>query len=142
MELLLVLAILGIMATVIVTLINPGRQLAKARDMTRETDLIAILSAVYQYTSEHSGDLPDTDGDPATSNFPTSITCIGTDPGCFDLGSAGEEDETIVPVYLAEIPEDPQAGDAGDTGYEIMVNEYGRLTASASGETKEISQTK
>ena len=34
-ELLLVMAILGILSTVLVVVINPGRQLAKARDVQR-----------------------------------------------------------------------------------------------------------
>ena len=146
-EMLIVIAIIGVLASVMVVAINPARQLAKARDTQRETDIIVILSAIYQYASEHSGELPDTDDDPETSNFPDSLTCIGTDLDCFDLASAGEDDETIVPEYLAEIPTDPRAqfpreGTDGDTGYKIMVDENGRLTATASGETREVSQTK
>lgn len=142
LELLIVIAIMGIMSTVLVVVINPGRQLAKARDTERETDLLGILGAVYQYTSEHSGDLPDTDGDPATSNFPTTLTCIGTDVSCFDLGAAGETGDEMVPVYLSEIPKDPQTGTEADTGYEIMVDANNRLTASASGETRTVFFTK
>ena len=139
MELLTVIGIIGVLATVMVTAINPGRQLAKARDTQRETDVIVILSAIYQYSSEHSGDLPDTDGNPETSDFPTDETCIGTDLGCFDLASAGEDGDTIVPVYLAEIPTDPRTGEASDTDYTIFVDENNRLTASASGETRTVS---
>jgi prepilin-type N-terminal cleavage/methylation domain-containing protein len=147
MELLIVIAIIGILSTVLVVSINPAHQLAKARDVERETDVISILSAIQQYASEHSGDLPDTDGDSATSNFPTSLTCIGTDMGCFNLAGAGESGETIVPEYMAEIPKDPKAlisgeGTDGNTGYKIMVDTNGRLTASASGETKEVSLSK
>jgi prepilin-type N-terminal cleavage/methylation domain-containing protein len=143
MELLIVIAIIGTLATVMIVSINPPRQLAKARDTDREADLISILAAVYQYTAEHSGDLPDTDGDPATSNFPTSETCIGTDVGCFDLASAGETGDTIVPVYLAEIPSDPRTGTPpGDTDYTIYVDANNRLIASASGETRTIGVTR
>ncbi|OGM25127.1 hypothetical protein A2962_02385 [Candidatus Woesebacteria bacterium RIFCSPLOWO2_01_FULL_39_61] len=139
-ELLLVIAIIGILSTVLVVVINPGRQLAKARDTQRETDILAILGAIYQYTSEHSGDLPDTDGDPLTSNFPTSLTCIGSSFGCFDLASAGETGETIVPEYMAEIPTDPKTKTSED--YLIMVDANGRLVASASGETRTVTFTK
>lgn len=133
-EILIVIAIIGILASVLMIVINPGRQLAKARDTTRKTDLFAILSSVYQYTTEHSGDLPDTDGDPLTNNFPTTLTCIGTDFSCFDLASAGEVD-TIVPIYMAQMPFDPTVGDASDTKYLIYVDANNRLVASASGET-------
>jgi prepilin-type N-terminal cleavage/methylation domain-containing protein len=136
-ELLVVIAIIGIMATTLVVAINPGRQLAKARDAQRETDLVYILSAVQEYAAEHSGDLPDTDGDPDTSNFPTSSTCIGTGVGCFNLAGAGDTGETIVPEYVVELPSDPQTGNPPtDVGYEIFVDTAGHLHASASGELK------
>lgn len=137
-ELLIVMAIVGILATTFVVAVNPTRQLAKARDSDRETDLIAILSAVMEYSSEHSGELPDTDGNPNTSNFPTSLTCIGNGAGCFDLAGAGEAGETIVPVYMVEMPKDPKTGTDANTGYFIMADANGHLIASASGETKTI----
>jgi len=136
-ELLIVIGIIGILATMVVA-VNPGRQLAKARDARRETDLIAILSAILEYSSEHGGELPDTDGDPARSNFPTSLTCIGTSISCFNLSNAGETGETIVPKYLVEIPKDPKTGTDENTGYRIMVDSNGHLIASASGETQTI----
>jgi prepilin-type N-terminal cleavage/methylation domain-containing protein len=138
-ELLVVITILGLLATIIVVGVNPAHQFAKARDTQRETDLIAILSMILQYASEHSGDLPDTDGDPDTSNFPTSATCIGTDVSCFDLAGAGETGETIVPVYSVRVPYDPKTGDDENTDYTIYVDVNGRLHASASGETKTVS---
>src|SRR3990170_2006862 len=133
-ELLVVMAIIGILSTVIIVGVNPGRQLAKARDTERNTDLVAILSSILQYSQEHSGDLPDTDGDPDTNNFPTSATCIGTGVGCFNLAGAGETGEEIVPVYMVAMPADPKTGDAANTGYTIYVDVNGRLHASATGE--------
>ena len=141
-ELLIVIAIIGILSSTLIVAVNPGRQLAKARDVQRETDIIAIMSSLYQYASEHSGDLPDTDGNPLTNNFPTTLTCIGTDASCFDLASAGDDGDTIVPVYMAQFPRDPQIGTDGNTGYLIMVDQNNRLIASASGETKTISVTR
>jgi prepilin-type N-terminal cleavage/methylation domain-containing protein len=142
MELLMVMAIMGVLFSVIIVSLNPAKQLARARDTKRESDLFAILSSVYEYTSEHSGALPDTDGDPATSNFPTSPTCIGSGGGCFDLANAGEDDDTMVPEYMAGVPKDPKTGTDADTGYLIFVDANERLIASASGETREISVTR
>jgi prepilin-type N-terminal cleavage/methylation domain-containing protein len=136
MELLIVIAIIGILATVLIVIINPARQLAKARDSERKSEIYSIVSAVDRYATEHSGTLPDTDGDPETSNFPTSPTCIGTGGGCFNLAGAGETGETIVPEYMYEIPTDPKTGDQSDTGYTIYVDSNEYVHASASGEVE------
>ena len=139
-ELLIVVAILGILMTTLVVAVNPTRQLAKARDAQRQADLVGILSALLQYSSEHSGDMPDTDGNPATNNFPTSATCIGTDLSCFDLAGAGETGDELVPVYLAEMPKDPRIvgtgveGTDANTGYTIYIDANNRLHATAVGE--------
>lgn len=138
-ELLLVMAILGILFGSLLVGLNPTRQMAKARDTQRNSHLYGIVSAVLQYASEHSGELPDTDGDPLTYNFPTTPTCIGTSVGCFDLAGAGETGETIVPVYLDSIPVDPRpvggvAADQTNTQYLISVDVNGRVTAEATGE--------
>ncbi len=131
-ELLVTIAILGVLSTVLIIAVNPAHQFAKARDAERETDLVGILSAVMQYSAEHSGELPDTDGDPDTSNFPTTATCIGTGAGCFDLANAGEEGEEIVPVYLLSLPLDPEIGTEVNIGYTIYVDENGHLFGAAS----------
>ena len=137
-EILVVIAIIGILSTVLVVSINPAHQLARARDSQRQTDLTAILSSILQYSSEHSGELPDTDGDPDTSDFPTVATCIGTDLGCFDLANAGEVGEEMVPVYVVALPYDPKTGTPpGDTGYTIYVDVNGRLHAAAAGEIED-----
>ncbi len=147
-ELLVVMAIMGVLFTTIVVAVNPSRQFSKARDSRRESDIFAIMSAVLQYSSEHSGELPDTDGDPDTNNFPTTATCIGTSAECFDLAGAGDTGETIVPVYLAEMLVDPQPeddecpGDQTNTCYMIWVDENNRLHATATGETRTISVVK
>jgi len=133
-EVLIVMGIIGIMASTLMFVIRPERQIAKAHDTQRETDLNAILMAVFQYQAEHSGALPDTDGNPLTSNFPSAAVCMGTNVGCFNIGAAGEVDETIVPVYLAAIPVDPKTGSDGNTGYSIYVDANNRLHASAVGE--------
>jgi prepilin-type N-terminal cleavage/methylation domain-containing protein len=142
LEILVVLTIIGIMATVMMVIINPAHQLAKARDTQRETDIYSIVATIQQYTTEHSGTLPDTDGNPLTNNFPTTLTCIGNGGGCFNLASAGDGTDSIVPTYLASLPKDPKTGTNANTGYKIMVDINKHLTASASGETETIILTK
>lgn len=146
-ELLLVIAVIGILATTMMVILKPSTMLARARDSQRDTDINSLMMLVRQYASDHSGTLPDTDGDPDTSNFPTSLTCVGTDPACFNLAGAGDDDESIVPDYSASLPKDPRPslvgeGTDGNTGYKIMVDVNNHITASASGETKTLSVTK
>ena len=127
------IAIIGILATVSISALNPQRQLAKARDTQRKTDIYSIASAIYQFASEHSGDLPDTDGNPLTSNFPTSPTCVGTGGGCFNLGAAGDT-EPVVPTYMAAMPKDPKTGTDANTGYLVNKDANGRIVLTATGE--------
>lgn len=138
-ELLVVIGVIAILAAIVLVAVNPGRQFAQARDTQRRSDLYSITNAIYQYMAEHNGVLPDTDEDDASSNFPTSATCIGTDGSCFNLSIAGNEDDTepVVPTYIADIPVDPSTGDPTNTGYTIFKDANGRLVASASGELEE-----
>jgi prepilin-type N-terminal cleavage/methylation domain-containing protein len=133
-ELLVVIGVIAILAAVVLVAVNPGRQFAQARDTQRRSDLYSITNAIYQYSVEHNGMLPDTDGDPATDSFPLTPTCIGSAAPCFNLAGAGETGETVVSTYIAEIPTDPSTGTAENTRYFIFQDENGRVVASASGE--------
>ncbi len=135
-ELLVVIGVIAILAAIVLVAVNPGRQFANARDTQRRSDLYSITNAVYQFAAEHDGNLPDTDGDDAASNFPSSATCIGTAAECFDLASATDEagTETVVPTYIAEMPADPVSGTAANTQYEIHEDTNGRIVAEATGE--------
>lgn len=137
-EMLVVIAIIGLFASVMIVAINPPRQLAKARDTQRKTDIYTLVSAIYQYASEHSGALPDTDGSPLTSNFPTSYRCIGTSASCFNLAGAGVTGDTIVPVYIVTMPMDPRTGTASNTGYSVYVDTNNHIHASATGEVETL----
>jgi len=133
-ELLVVIGVIAILAAVVLVAVNPGRQFAQARDTQRKSDLYSLSNAIYQYVAEHNGILPDTDGDDATSNFPTTSTEIGSNG--FDLANAGNAagTEPMIPTYIAEIPMDPATGTTANTGYSIYENADGRVVASASGE--------
>lgn len=134
-ELLVVIGIIGILAAIVLIAVNPGRQFAQARDTQRLSDLRAITDAIYQFAAEHNGDLPDTDGNDTTSNFPQALTEIGT--AGFNLaiaGNAADPTITVVPTYIAAMPTDPSTGDQAGTGYFLFQNANGRLVASATGE--------
>ena len=135
-ELLVVIGVIGILAAIVLVAVNPQRQFAQARDTQRRSDLYALTNAIYQFAAEHNGNLPDTDADDATSNFPTTATCIGDTAPCFDMAAAGNAagTETVVPTYIPAMPMDPSTGTAANTQYFVSVDVNGRVVASASGE--------
>lgn len=117
-ELLVVIGIIGILAAVVLVAVNPGRQFASARDTQRRADLYSLTNAVYQYATEHNGTLP---------------VCITTSPQ--DAGACTGLAANIVPTYIAAIPHDPSPGyTANNTGYTILLDSNGRLSATAASE--------
>jgi hypothetical protein len=126
--------------------VNPGRQFAQARNTTRQSDLIQLTGAIYAFAAEHDGNLPGTSFDPVTGapNFPVAPSCVGTDAvtPCFDLAAAGADEDgdgavdvgtSIVPTYIAALPQDPSTGNAPtDIGY-TLETANSRVTADAPG---------
>ncbi len=114
-EILVVVALIIILATITIVAINPGKNFRDTRNAQRSADVNAILSAVTQYTTDGK-DLPagilacDNAGVPQASK-------IGTGTGNIDLASVltgtGDAD------YMVGIPMDPSDGTAEDTGYTI-----------------------
>lgn len=126
-EILLVMGIIAILASVVIVAINPGRQFALARNSQRTSNVFAILNAISQNISDNNGIFVCSDG-----NIPTEETTIKADGG-YDLVSC------VVPAYLPELPFDPSAESAHytsdtdyDTAYLISKDSVtGRITISA-----------
>lgn len=148
-ELLVVIGIIAILAGIVIVAVNPGRQLAQARNAQRWNDVNALLNAIHQYAVDNNGNMPagidsagasvQILGTDTTTNCATSTpTCPGsTDPvyngaasGCFvDLTSSlvGATSK-----YLTGIPIDPQSGSASATKYYVNLNSTsGRVTIGA-----------
>ena len=98
LEVLLVIAIIGILAAIVIVALNPNKQLADTRNAQRKTDVNTLLNAVYQYDIDNSRMPPD---------ISTSVKEVCRDAGAcsgfVDLYS------TLVPKYVVNIPVDPQA---------------------------------
>ncbi len=140
-EVLLVIAILAILASIVIIAINPGKQFASARDAQRESDVFAILNALHQYALDNEG------------AFPENLTeeeieiCITDSQSCENLLD-------LAPItgnqkYLVAMPIDPQCSvsDAvcseNGTGYFVNLTAGGRVTVSAYGaEEGEIIKTR
>jgi type IV pilus assembly protein PilA len=59
-ELLVVVGILTVLTTIVLVAVNPGRQLAQARDTERRADVNTILTAITAYMADpdNNGQLP------------------------------------------------------------------------------------
>jgi prepilin-type N-terminal cleavage/methylation domain-containing protein len=113
LEILLVIAAIGILAAIVLVAINPNRQIAQARNAQRRSDVNTIYKALEQYLIEKQG-------------YPAGITeteqdiCINNNTtGCVNLG-------VLVPDYVAGIPVDPSG-----TSYKIGIVD-GRVRVRAS----------
>ncbi len=112
-EILVVVALIIILATITIVAINPGKNFQDARNAQRSSDVNSILNAVTQYTTK--GALLTALGTIATCEDVPAGTPIGTGDGNVNLTplTTGEHD------YMVSIPMDPQGGTAENTGYTI-----------------------
>ena len=123
-ELLVVIGILTILLAITLVAINPSRQFSQANNTQRRSDVNAILSAIHQYGADNNGDL--------------TALGLGTTLPATNIDAAGVADmcAPLVPVYLAEMPVDPQTGSftdcaTYDTQYSVSVGSSNRVTISA-----------
>lgn len=135
-ELLVVIGILAVLLTITLIAINPRRQLQLANDTQRRSDVQAILNAIYQYSTDHTGQFPA--GMPASgASEPISSAAGGTGAAfCQAL-------VTATPNYIAAIPRDPTTGSYTDcntysSGYTIQMNANGRITVAATPEVAPV----
>lgn len=122
LEILLVVAAIGILAGIVLVALNPARQLAQTRDAQRKVDINTILNAVYQYAIDNNGNYPNDFDD----TDPTEI--CATDASCAGIELS---DLTDAELYLVTMPVDPSAEDEDSTEYTIELTANGRITIAA-----------
>lgn len=130
-ELLVVIGILAVLLAITLIAINPARQFAQANNTQRASDVNAILNAVWQYGVENNGDLTGL----SLPVDPAPAAVIGSDTGSGQVDLCPQ----VAPVYIAQMPVDPQTGTwtdctAYDTQYEIVqtsASAGARVTVSA-----------
>ncbi len=142
-EILVVIGMIALLATIVLIAINPARQFRQGRDTKRTSNVNAILNAIGQYTADNKG------------NLPSAITTTKTE---IKKTSGIDICEILVPKYLPALPIDPTSGtdpktDKDDdqisynttaannecaggyaTGYSVVKDVNGRVTVSANGE--------
>jgi len=120
LEVLLVVAIIGILAGIVIFALNPNKQLGDSRNSQRKSDVNTILSAVYQYAID-TGSIPSTITTTSTEVCKTSVCA-----GLIDLGVL-----TASGKYLVSIPSDPTGASTNGSGYRILKDVNNRVTVSA-----------
>jgi prepilin-type N-terminal cleavage/methylation domain-containing protein len=114
LEILLVIATIGILAAIVIIAINPTRQISQARNAERRSEINSIYKALEQYLIE-------------TGSYPVGITSTVLQDIC-NTGNNGVGQGTVgsncidlrvlVPDYIAGIPGDPATG-----SYRVSKNE-------------------
>ncbi len=140
-EILVVIGIIAVLASVVLVAINPARQFKLARDSQRVSNVNAILNSINQNVSEHKGVFI---CGLVALTLPSTLTTVKNGAGGINLAPC------LVPTYLSVLPYDPSAPGAHynsetdyDTGYKVFLDSDGRVTVSAEGEiTQSISVTR
>lgn len=140
-EILLVVAIIGILAAIVILAVNPSRQLALTRNAQRRVDVNTILNAVYQFSIDNRGNLP-----AQVTTTQAEICLTGSGVASATCGALIDlEGLTNSERYLVTIPLDPSgATTTFGTGYHIRKSANGRVTvvAVAAEQSEAISVTR
>lgn len=121
-ELLLVVGIIAILASIVIVAINPTRQLGSARDSERRVHMDEIVTAVYQYAVDHNGE------------FPPELTAEEQEICVYDKPCEGVVFDSLKEKYLPVVMRDPLANhDGGGTNYFISLGSDRRVTVTAPG---------
>ena len=94
LEILLVIAAIGILAAIVLIAINPTRQIAQVRNAQRRSDINTIYKALEQYLIDNK-DYPE-----GITGTPKAICNNTVTTNCVNLS-------ILVPTYIAAIPRDP-----------------------------------
>ena len=135
-EVLVVIGILAILATVVLVAVNPSKQFKTARDSQRTANVASILNAVSQNIADNGG-VFSCNGEAKALPITLKVMKSSSSTTAFDIA------DCITPTYISSLPFDPkksgvfwETADSYDTGYSIIQDASGRVTVkSDSGET-------
>ena len=130
-EILVVIGIIAILASVVIVALNPARQFAQARNTQRSANVETLLDAVWQRMIDSRGLW--TTGGACTATLPSIATLIGSGSGNVNL------DPCIIPTYVSVMVTDPSGGTAANTGYTILKDANNRIVIAAP--SAELGQT-
>lgn len=99
-ELLIAIAVVGILATVLIVAVNPAKQLQKSRDTGRKAALKTLQTALEQYYQDN-GNYPVSATNPCVSSYTT---------GCWMTTNSTPSNNLLGPYaasYIKAMPSDP-----------------------------------
>lgn len=117
-EVLVVIGIIAVLATIVLIAINPARQFAQARNIQRTSHVNSILNAIGQRIADCKGTFGGVCGGVTCPVLPSTTTSIGN-----------TLDSCLVPTYLTAIPVEPVTGQPGYTL--VASSTSGRITIDA-----------
>jgi type IV pilus assembly protein PilA len=122
-EILIVIGIIAVLATIVLVAVNPARQFAQANNAHRSSDINALLNAVGQYIVDSKGVIP------------SQITTTSQ-----DISNGGADIcALLMPIYIPSLPQDPRSNNGVgitscttyNSNYAIKKDSDGRITVSA-----------
>jgi type IV pilus assembly protein PilA len=140
-EILVVIGIIAILATIVIVAVNPAKQFAQARNTQRESNINTILNAIGQRLADNKGVFAG-----AFVINGTTYTCGPLPSSYTNITAAMAADTTtvtsalgcLVPTYVSTLPIDP-SGPATPIGYDVKVDPVGRISVQAATAASETS---
>ena|SRR3989338_11412494 len=131
-ELTIVIAVIGILATTVFVALQPAKRLADARNARRLIDVQNLLIAIKANATNNGGTYLASIAELTVAmEYQIGTAVIGCDSGCTAVTTeAACADLTgLVPAgYLGAIPTDPSTGTAAETDYYVIRNASGTVT--------------
>jgi prepilin-type N-terminal cleavage/methylation domain-containing protein len=130
LEILLVIAAIGILAAIVLVAINPNRQIAQVRDANRRSDINTIYKALEQYLID-TGSYPNS----VNSNFKEICNTGNKTTDTLNpttLCDNKADLRVLVPTYLAAIPSEPSGG-----VYRVGINGNNKIAVYTVGENNQ-----
>ncbi|HSE29331.1 MAG TPA: type II secretion system protein [Candidatus Saccharimonadales bacterium] len=118
LELLIVITVIGILASIALVSYDPARRFADSRNSRRWSDVNTVLTAIHEYIVDNDGTLP---------------TGLTAGQAVTDIGTCGTCDNLATPLanYIKDIPLDPSGGTTDNTGYTVAVDSNDIVTVAA-----------
>ena len=118
-EILVVIGIIAILATIVIIAINPAKQFAQARNSQRVANVNAVLNAIGQRMADNKGIF-----DGSFTIGATTYTCptLADDDIDKGTGGAGIDLSCLVPTYIPALPTDPTWTAGVDILYDLDID--------------------